>query len=165
MPDYANAKIYKIVGKDGSTYYGSTTVPLKKRMNGHAKVNCTTAYRKIISQMEWTYEMVESYPCTSRKELEAREGWYIRNNLCVNLCTPGRTRKEYYEDNMEDIKATQQKYREAHLEDKRIYNRKLYLKNREQRRTLQKSYQTWFRSFGDPRTSNCLHRSDPSLFT
>ena len=43
----------------------------------------------------------EDYPCNSKKELDAREGEYQKNNDCVNKRVAGRTKKQHYEDNKE----------------------------------------------------------------
>jgi len=138
MVNYANGKIYKIVGDTGATYYGSTTVSLRERMykhrGGSKTKNKTSAYLEIISQMDCEIILVENYPCESKKELEDREAWYIRENPCVNRQIPGRTPKQYYEYNREKI-------------------------NEYSRRN-----QRWKWSFGNPRSTNCLQRCDPSLF-
>ena len=36
-------------------------------------------------------ELVENYACNSKEELNAREGFYIQNNECVNKLVAGRT--------------------------------------------------------------------------
>jgi hypothetical protein len=48
-------------------------------------------------------ELVELFPCHSKEELNAREGFYIRGNECVNNRIPHRTRAEYYESNKEAL--------------------------------------------------------------
>ena len=48
--------------------------------------------------------LVELYPCKSKEELEAREGYYIRNYDCVNKYIHGRTSKQYYNDNKNKLK-------------------------------------------------------------
>ena len=152
MVNYANAKIYKIVGDTGATYYGSTTQSLKDRMRKHrskqGKYN-TSAYQEIISQMDCEIILIENYPCDSKKELEDREAWYIRGNPCVNRAVPGRTHKEYCEDNREKILADMRKYHVVHREKKLDYA---------------KIYDKWRHSFGDSRYTNCLQRCNPSLF-
>ena len=149
MPDYANAKIYKIVGEDGSTYYGSTTQSLKGRINGHIYSKVTTAYNKIISQMDWEIILVENYPCETRKELEDREAWYIRENPCVNGQIPGRTIQEWMED---------------HREEANSRSRKHYHDNHEQKLAYAKIRGAWACSFGDPRFTNSVQRCDYKLF-
>lgn len=56
--------------------------------------------------------LIENFPCSSRDELHQREGYFIRNNSCVNKYIPRRTDKEYYEDNKEKINEKNKKYRE-----------------------------------------------------
>jgi len=179
MPDYANGKIYKIVGEDGSVYYGSTTTSLKLRKKRHRYYKGTSAYQKIISQMDWKMILIENYPCESKKELEAREGWYIRENPCVNRVVAGRTKKEYYSDHREEALANRKKYYVENRERINVGQRKHYQDNREQRLESSKKYNednrekrntynkirfAWLCSFGDPRKTNCLQRCDPSLF-
>ena len=35
--------------------------------------------------------LIETYPCNSKYELEAKERWYIEHNECVNMVIPTRT--------------------------------------------------------------------------
>jgi hypothetical protein len=67
-------------------------------------------------------ELVENCPCNSKEELLQREGYYIRNNNCVNKFIPDRTRKEYLETNKEKLKEYHKKYDETNKE--RIAERK-----------------------------------------
>ena len=149
MPNYANAKIYKIVGDTGATYYGSTTQSLKERMARHRSDKTTTAYQRIISQMDYEIILVENFPCDSKKELLDREGTYIRGNPCVNRQVAGRTEKEWYEETREKRLANKKKYHADHRDEANEYSRR---------------YQRWRYSFGHPRSTNCLQRCDPSLF-
>ena len=149
MVNYANGKIYKIVGDTGITYYGSTAQSLKRRMQKHRYYRDTTAYQEIISQMDCEIILVENYPCESKKELELRESKYIRENPCVNRQIPGRTMKEWIKSNPEKIKANHKKYHQE---------------NREERNATAKKRGKWTRSFGDPRYTNNLQRCDSSLF-
>ena len=61
-------------------------------------------------------ELVELYPCESREELKRREGYWIKNETCVNKCVAGRTNQEYRHDNMDVIKQQKKDYRLAHLD-------------------------------------------------
>ena len=145
MPNYANGKIYKIVGDTGATYYGSTVLSLNRRRSNHVAKKERYVYQEIISQMDWEMILVENYPCESKKELDIREGWYIRENPCVNRQVAGRTDQEYREDNRVRIRA----------------NMKIHDKDRSE---MRKMYDIWRKSFGDPRDPNCLWHCDPSLF-
>jgi len=108
MSKYQKSIIYKIYDNtNGNVYYGSTYNLLRVRIQGHrddAKIdtkNC--ASKQIILNGNYSYSMVEPYPCNSKQELHTRERYWIENFDCVNKVVPGRTRKEYYQDNKEQI--------------------------------------------------------------
>jgi len=122
MTDYSQAKIYKIeCNITNEVYYGSTTLSLSQRITHHkARRDCSAI--KIIDIGNFNIKVIEEYPCNSKKELEARERWYIENNLCVNERIPGRTRKEWREDNRDKILAQKKKYREANKVEIEAHN-------------------------------------------
>lgn len=114
MPDYRKGKIYKIVSdKTDKMYYGSTCSPLSVRMGNHrrsykswkkGKARHVRAY-DIMEFGDARIVLVENYPCNNIEELEkGREAHYIRNEECVNIRVPGRTPKQYQEDNKEKYK-------------------------------------------------------------
>ena len=98
---YQKGKIYKIVDNGyNMTYYGSTINRLCKRIGQHREkfrngtLECTV--KKIFDEYgieNCKIELVEFYPCNNRVELEAREGYYIKNNECVNRCVVGRKKR------------------------------------------------------------------------
>jgi len=104
MLDYSKAKIYKIYSyENDDVYYGSTCETLSLRMARHrghlkdyknGKGKYITSF-KILEFESAIIELVENYPCNSKEELLQREGFYIRNNNCVNKVIPDRTKKEY----------------------------------------------------------------------
>lgn len=124
MTNYQNGKIYKITG-GGQTYYGSTTMTLAKRLIDHRseckrkpdKKRCTST--QIMGLPDCKIELVEDYPCNSRRELVRREGWYQRNNECVNKNIAGRTPYEYLDDHKEKYGDYQKIYREANRDKTR----------------------------------------------
>jgi len=107
MPDYSNGKIYKIYCNiTGETYYGSTCQPISVRMGTHrdrAKENTDTNYTSmsIINRGDYDYSLVENHNCNNKQELHARERHWIENHECVNKVVPGRTQKEWYQENRE----------------------------------------------------------------
>ena len=136
MPDYTKSKIYKIVGEDGSTYYGSTTEKyINNRLAKH-RFTTSTAYTKIMSQMEFTIEIIEEFPCSSKQELEDREAYYIRNYECVNKNIPNRTPNEYRIDNI-DKKIQQMK---QYYIDNRDKIKQYYIDNRDKQLQQMKQY-------------------------
>ena len=141
MPDYSQGKIYKILNSiTNDTYIGSTTQLLCNRMknhrNDHNNQNSTHYNYKLYKcfrehGIEHFYiELVEKYPCSSKEELLAREGCWIRQECpSLNSQVAGRTSKQYYEDNKEKIKQMVKKYTENNkdhvLESKKAYYEKV----------------------------------------
>ena len=118
--DYKNGKIYKIVSDlTDLIYIGSTCSPLSKRHYGHkksfktGKKTCTSI--ELIKLGETRIELIEDYPCERIEQLNAREGYHIKLNkdICVNRNIAGRTRKEWVNDNKDDIKEKRKEFYEA----------------------------------------------------
>jgi len=114
MPDYSNGKIYKMESPSGLLYIGSTCQPLCERKAGHkikyklfksGKEKFRTSSFDLFDEAEDDIEiyLLEKYPCTSKEELHAREGDWIKQHDCVNKRIAGRTDKEYYQDNKQKI--------------------------------------------------------------
>lgn len=115
MPDYKNAKIYKLWSPEGNDIYiGATTQKLCSRKASHI---ADTKRKKCMSRILYEkyndvrIELLECFPCENKDELNKKEGEYIRNNNCVNKDIPGRTGKEWYEDNKEKVLEYQYDYR------------------------------------------------------
>ena len=143
MPvDYQGGKIYTIRAPATDKYYiGSTTQTLPKRLYKHRNnLKCyqNGKYPNITSfqilELEGAYiELLETYPCNSRAELERREGQLIREHRdnCVNRIVVGRTVKEYREENKEEINAKLREYREANKETIKAKHREYHAANKE----------------------------------
>ena len=132
MPDYTNAKIYKIWSPEGDDLYiGSTTQPLYKRLSGHKySRNCSS---KILFEKydDVRIELIESFSCDNIEQLNQREGYFIRNNDCINKQIAGRTKEEYYQVNKEKNKEKKKDYRENNKEKITEYNKEYYANNKE----------------------------------
>jgi hypothetical protein len=112
MSDYSQGKIYKIISSECDlVYYGSTVLQLNQRLALHKHhykkylkgiIRFVTSF-ELLKQNNYEIVLVENYPCDSRKELELREGEYIKNNVCVNFRVAGRTHKQWEQDNKEKI--------------------------------------------------------------
>lgn len=143
--NYRNGKIYRLVCAD-LVYYGSTYKNIKHRLlihKAHAKDKYSKTHRYSSRQLfelseqigePVKVELVENYPCSSRKELEQREGWYIRTYKCVNKNCTGRTPEEKrrrrhirYMQNAEKYRALARERYHKNPEKSREY----YLRNRE----------------------------------
>jgi hypothetical protein len=62
---------------------------------------------QIIERDNYKISLIELFPCNLKDELSAREGYYIRNIKCVNKQIPGRTQKEWCNDNPDKFLKTQ----------------------------------------------------------
>ena len=121
MTKYQKGKIYKLTNEENDlVYYGSTTRKLKTRFLEHKR-----KYKVYLKEKEQYYfsfeiikyssakiELVEEFPCDTKKELHEREGFYIRNNECVNKVIPDRTQKEYYKQNKKKIREKIKNYQQ-----------------------------------------------------
>ena len=118
MPTYSEGKIYKIhCNETGEDYYGSTTYSLQFRLNSHkSKLNAVhrCVSKQIIERGNFKIELVENYPCKTRKELYTRERYYIDNFQCINHVVPTRTRQEYKEHHKEKYKEYNSKWCKDH---------------------------------------------------
>ena len=134
---FGNSKVYKIVCRvTGLIYIGSTTQELKKRLMTHTyhykmylagTYAFTTSY-KVLENNNYYIKKIKSYNFENNNELLEKEGYWIRKYLCVNKIIPGRTTKEYHQDNKIAIHLRHKEYHENHkveLNDKhKIYYQK-----------------------------------------
>jgi len=134
MADYKKGKIYQIKNTiDDDVYVGSTTNTLQGRMKGHKQgphSKCkqhTPLYSKMNEYGfdKFFIELIEDYPCNSKIELCAREGYWIRDRGTLNKVIQGRSRQEWFEDMKEDLKQKQksryENNKEAISEQKKGY--------------------------------------------
>jgi hypothetical protein len=133
---YANGKIYELVYKD-KVYIGSTTTTLADRYSKH-KCKSHNCGSRVLFEMaeadglEVAINLIEDYPCVSKKELEVRERFYIEQ--CqdrVNKVIPGRSLVEYYHDNKSMILAKCAEYREANKDKASEQHAKYYQDHRD----------------------------------
>ena len=138
--DYANGRIYKIEPicehDENEVYYGSTCQILCKRMDSHrsnykqwkaGKQNKTSSYELFekYGVENCKIYLVELYPCETKEELFAREGYHIKNNKCVNRYVAGNQLAV-------GIKEYHQIYRNQH-KDENIEYGKIYRENNKQK--------------------------------
>ena len=129
MVNYSNGKVYKIWSVLGDKIYiGSTTKEyLSQRMDNHRrcyKLNKNGKGNNITSFILFDeygisnckIELLETINCNSKDELLKLEAKYIRDMDCVNKVIPGRTNKQYQQDNKENITIQRKNYRENNKE-------------------------------------------------
>ena len=141
-PKYQQAQIYTIrcYSNPNLIYVGSTCNLLSKRLSQH-KSNLklfqstgegyTTSF-EIVKYSDCYIELLESFACNNKNELNAREGYYIRSIDCVNKVIPDRTQKEYYEDNKEIIVEKKKQYYEENKKTIIENVKQYYEENKEQ---------------------------------
>jgi hypothetical protein len=154
MVNYQNGKIYKLVCNiTGLIYIGSTAEILlsnrlakhrtdyRKHLNG--KYHYITSF-KILENDNYEIILLENFPCNNRYELKARERFYIESLNCVNKCIPNRTKKEYYDDNKEQILEQKKKYynnnKQKILEYQKEYDKQYYEINKDKIIKQKKQY-------------------------
>lgn len=159
--DYSKGRIYIIKNNvNEKVYVGSTTWEVAKRFNKHVsqrnKATDTTwrfyAALNEIGPENFFWEEIEKFPCQNKSQLTSREGHWIRHfkswktDSGYNKKVEGRTRTEYYEDQIDTIKQNvkeyyqnnknkideykQQHYQE-HAEHYKEYKQEWYSKHRE----------------------------------
>jgi hypothetical protein len=126
MVDYTKSKIYKIVCNiTGLTYYGSTVNPISKRVSQHRcefkSSGGKYSSRQVLVGGNYDYILVEEFSCENKDQLHRRERYYIENNECVNKQIPGRTLKEYSEQNKDKISVQQKEYYEQNKDKVSAY--------------------------------------------
>ena len=127
---YNNSIVYKIVcNVTGLVYIGSTTQEIKTRLIKHksnykgylaGNYGYTTSF-KIIENGDYYIKKIKSYNFESKEELHKKEAYWIKRYESINKIIPNRSKKEWYEDNREEIKA---KDRNRYFENKIEINAK-----------------------------------------
>lgn len=117
--------IYKIVcNETGEVYYGSSQTTLHKRILNHkshynswkiGNTNYMTSFQ-IMERGNYSYSLIETVECETKRQLEARERFYIESNECVNKMIPCRTRQESKKAYRETHKEEMNEWREANKE-------------------------------------------------
>ena len=141
--------IYKIeCNVTGEVYYGSTQQSLNARIIQHKSkckswkegTYCFITSFSIIERGNYSYSLIETVVCEDRKQLEAKERWYIENNECINKYIPTRTHKEYYEDNKQIMNDKNKQYREVAKDEIKEQKKEYYKTNKQIIKDKNKQY-------------------------
>ncbi len=110
-------KIYAIVcNETEEVYFGKTTKTLNERLVNHKNSNKCTS-RQIILRGDYKIEQINS--TFDEEESIKLERYYIETFECVNERVPGRTKKEYYEDNKKVIRGRYEERKEEINDERR----------------------------------------------
>ena len=150
MPNYQNGMIYKLVCNDLSIkdiYIGSTTSFRKRKYTHKGSCNDINAknYNSKVYKFirdnggfkNWSMVLIAETPCNSKLELNKFERkFYEELNPKLNSVCPGRTKKEWYNDNKEHNKIKHKKY----YEDNKDKIKKNYEDNKDKIKIKHKKY-------------------------
>jgi len=149
MPDYSKGKIYCIRSfKTDDVYIGSTTQTLAQRLGKHrshykqylnGNGDYYTSY-KILKYGDHYIELITLFPCSCKSELDAEEGKFIRDWDCVNKYIPGRTIKQYRNDNRDKIIEDNKQYYIDNKDKIREKHKQYYIDNRDKINEYGKQY-------------------------
>jgi hypothetical protein len=154
---YQNGKIYKVIDIGYNVcYYGSTCSSLSLRMAMHrAHYKCFlkgTDHNRSVYSIFNQYgienckiELVKLFPCSSKIELEAEEGSFIKDYECVNKNRAGHLtalgKKEYQNEYQKGYRiANKDKIKQYYLAKKdKIHDR--YIKNKNKKLELELEFE------------------------
>ena len=140
---YSRGKIYRIIFDwSDKQYIGSTCQSLSSRKSFHKCDALQGKKGSFYNELRdhdfegWTIELIEKYPCTSKEELQAREGYYMRkyrdeNVPLFNLRLAHGNNPEYKEEQEKAKKEYRQKYWEVNKEVKNAERKERYKANRD----------------------------------
>lgn len=132
--------IYEIVCNiTNEKYYGSTSMKESRRLYSHKCNSNKTTSKQIIDRGNYTFNIVERLESPTKQELLLKEKEYIKNNECINKCSPIRTEEELKEYTVQ----YKQEYYTKHQEDLKKYCREWYYSNKDKVLELRKKrYET-----------------------
>jgi|TARA_R100000081_G_scaffold77619_1_gene44089 flagellar biosynthesis GTPase FlhF len=159
--DYSLGKIYKIIDNTSNMFYvGSTCYPkLSQRLAKHR--SHLRDYEKgygtyltsfeILNNDDYKIVLLENYPCDSIDELKSQEQVWIDKLKCdnmvnkynakgINIEKTAQRRKEYYENNKEQITEKVKEYREKNKEEIAQKHKEYREKNKEKIAQKDKEY-------------------------
>lgn len=139
--------IYKITNlDDGRIYIGCTTKKLNTRISTHKSLSKIGKNKCKCKDFNWNNIEAEevNIPDNIVKKKDTCERYFIENFDCVNYNKPGRTMKEWYQDNKEKFAQKYQdnkdKFAQRYQDNKEKY-KEYYLKNKENICKRTKEYQ------------------------
>ena len=128
-------------------YIGSTIRPLSERMNQHRKefktgrtrtTSCLIFQKHGLENVK--IELIEEFSCENVEQLHKREGEIQRERKSVNKKIAGRTKAEYYKENVEEIKHRRSQYYQDHIEEIRQQHRQYNQDHAEENRERCRQY-------------------------
>ena len=158
--DYSQTCIYKLVHfddlNDENIYVGHTTNMVKRR-HKHKQSSCNPNNKEYNQKKyqyirdnggwdNWRMILIEKYPCKDSHEAIARERYWVKElKATLNSNEPGRTKKEWREDNRDIILEKNKQYNEANRDKILEKHKQYYYDNREKFAEKNKEYyKEWY---------------------
>jgi hypothetical protein len=156
--DYSQTIIYKICCKDVNIkeLYVGHTINFTQRKNQHKTACNTETCDRIVYNFirnnggwdNWNMIQIEEYNCTSKREAEMRERYWIetlqaRLNCIIPITTKEEKiiqQKDWYEENKESILEKVKQQYEENKEVKLEYQKEYVIKHKEQIKDYQDEY-------------------------
>jgi len=135
--NYSEGKIYKLYirGLEEICYIGSTTTSLSERLCMHRHQYQNPNQKKCVSHQlfeegnEVEIQLLEDYPCESKKELEERERYWIEKYPdCINKNIPTRGWKERWILNRDHNLAKHKEWIEKNKQQQKEYRKQHHAK-------------------------------------
>lgn len=157
MTAFSYGKIYKLISDNtDKIYIGSTCSSLTLRLIKHKhNYNCflkgkgsSVSSYPLLSLGNVKILLLEKFPCETKKQLNARERYFIEQHrdICLNKTILTRTPKEYVEDHRDAITKYQKKYNADYYQKNKIEMQKKMLiynnKNKISKKEYDKLYNT-----------------------
>jgi vacuolar-type H+-ATPase subunit H len=141
MNNYHNGKIYRIISPSADgMYIGSTIRPLNQRLQDHklhykrylnGKYHYVTSF-ELVKYDDCKIELICDYHCNSKKELCEKEGEIQREMDCINKNIAGRTKKEWCDENRDEMLKQRKKHYEDNKDEILKYQKKHYEDNKDE---------------------------------
>ena len=104
---------YRIVSSNtNKVYIGSTVNTLEHRLKKHEisfkryleeKYEYISSY-EILESKDYSIELIENKFCETKLDRWEIERYHILNTVnCINICHPGRTKAQFYQENKQEI--------------------------------------------------------------
>jgi hypothetical protein len=151
---YSQGKIYQIFCHvTGKRYIGSTIIDLNKRLSNHKSkyrsylkglTNYVTVF-EVLKNNHCDIVLLEEYPCSNSEELLIREGKWIKENDCVNINQPGKTKEE----KEREYAMIQSNYKKSErgIETNRKYEKSEKAKETKKKYRQTESYKTYRKNY------------------
>jgi ferredoxin-thioredoxin reductase catalytic subunit len=145
--------IIYMISHNNLFYIGSTTKTIEERLSNHIRnykhflkkeINFTTVYKILELCKTPKIEILEKVIIRNKDDLRNREKYYIQlfYDKIVNKNIPNRKYKEYYRDNIIQVKLKNNTYYNNNKEKRKEQMKQHYLKNKEKKNKYCKLYYT-----------------------